>query len=102
MRPSGRWKIVGPKQAFIIQGDDRVGALVEYFGKLAAAKVNATATDALTVGVGQFSAILWVKARDVKRAATALGVGLSERGRQRLTVRTSAGGLRPFVTTEAG
>ncbi len=72
---AAKWKIVGSKKAFIIQSDDRVGALVEYFGKLAAAKVNVTATDALTAGVGQFSAILWVQARDVKRAATALGVG---------------------------
>lgn len=69
------WKVVGPKKAFFIQGDDRVGALIEYFVKLAGAKINVTATDALTAGAGQFAAILWVKARDVKRAAKALDVG---------------------------
>jgi hypothetical protein len=70
-----KWKVVGPKKAFIIQGDDRVGALVEYFAKLAEAKINVTATDALSAGAGRFGAILWVQARDVKRAANALGAG---------------------------
>ena len=72
---AAKWKVVGPKKAFIIQGDDRVGALVEYFAKLAEAKINVTATDALSAGAGRFGAILWVKARDVKRAANVLGVG---------------------------
>jgi len=72
---AAKWKVVGPKKAFLIQGEDRVGALVDYFAKLAAAKINVTATDALTTGAGQFGAIFWVKARDVKRAAKALGAG---------------------------
>lgn len=69
---AAKWKVVGSKKAFIIQGDDRVGALVEYFAKLAEAKINVTATDALSAGSGRFGAILWVKARDVKRAANVL------------------------------
>lgn len=72
---AAKWKVVGPKKAFTIQGDDRVGALVEYFAKLAEAKINVTATDALSAGTGRFGATLWVKARDVKRAANVLGVG---------------------------
>lgn len=72
---AAKWKVVGPKKAFLIQGEDRVGALVDYFSKLAAAKINVTATDALATGTGQFGAVFWVKARDVKRAAKALGVG---------------------------
>ena len=68
------WKVVGPKKAFLIEGDDRVGALVDYFSKLAKAKINATASSAVTAGVGRYGAIVWVKARDVKRAAAALGV----------------------------
>ncbi len=72
---AAKWKVVGPKKAFLIQGDDRTGALVEYFAKLGAAKVNVTAADALGAGAGRFGAVLWVKARDVKRAAKALGVG---------------------------
>lgn len=72
---TAKWKIVGPKKAFVIEGDERVGALVEYATKLGDAKVNITAADAITAGMGRFGAIIWVKARDIKRAAKALGVG---------------------------
>jgi hypothetical protein len=71
----GGLKIVGPKKAFVIEGDDRVGALVDYFAKLGAAKINVTATSAVSAGAGRFGAILWVKPADVKRAAKVLGVG---------------------------
>ena len=70
---AAKWKVVGPKRALLLQGDDRVGALVEYAAKLAEAKINVTAVDALAVGAGRFAAIVWVKARDVKRAAKVLG-----------------------------
>ncbi len=72
---TAKWKVVGPKKAFFVQGDDRVGALVDYAAKLADAKINVTAVDALVAGAGQFAAIVWVKARDVRRAAKVLGVG---------------------------
>ncbi len=68
-------KVTGPKKAFVINGEERVGALVDYFTKLAEAKINVTATHAVAAGAGRFGAILWVKPRDVKRAAKALGVG---------------------------
>ncbi len=70
-----RWKLVGPKKAFLIQGDDRVGALAEVMTKLAGAQINVTATDAVCAGAGRYGVILWVKPRDVKRAAKALGLG---------------------------
>jgi hypothetical protein len=69
-----RWKLTGPKKAFLIEGDDRVGALVDYFSRLGAAKINMTANSAIAAGMGRFGAIIWVKARDVKKAARALGV----------------------------
>jgi hypothetical protein len=68
-------KVVGPKKAFVIDGDDRAGALVDYFAKLGAAKINVTAVSAIAAGVGRFGTILWVKPRDVRRAAKALGTG---------------------------
>lgn len=71
----GGLKIVGPKKAFVIEGDDRVGALVDYFAKLGAAKINVTAISAVSAGAGRFGAILWVKPADVKRAAKVLGIG---------------------------
>ena len=70
-----RLRVVGPKKAFVIDGDDRVGALVTYFEKLGAAQINVTAASALAAGAGRYGAILWVKPRDVRRAAKVLGVG---------------------------
>jgi len=67
-----KWKVKGPKRAFLIQGDDRVGACADVLGRLAAAKINVTAMDALAGG-GRYAAILWVKPRDVKKTASVLG-----------------------------
>ena len=72
---AAKWKVVWPKRAFLVQGDDRVGAMVEYFAKLGGAKINVTAMDALAAGPGRFGAIIWVKPLDVRRAAKVLGVG---------------------------
>jgi hypothetical protein len=72
---TAKWKVTGSKKAFVIEGEDRTGALVDHFAKLAGAKINVTATSAITAGAGRFGAILWVKPRDVKRAAKVLGVG---------------------------
>jgi hypothetical protein len=68
------WKLTGPKRAFLLQGEDRVGAVAETLGKLAAKKINVTAIDAVCAGAGRYGAILWVPQRDVGRAAKALGV----------------------------
>jgi hypothetical protein len=46
--------------------------MADLYAKLAAARVNVTASDAVCAGEGRFGAILWVKARDVNRAAKAL------------------------------
>src|SRR5437879_2678001 len=40
---AAKWKLNGPKKGFLIQGDDRVGAVADILGRLAAAKVNVTA-----------------------------------------------------------
>ena len=72
---TAKWKITGPKKAFVIEGEDRTGALTDHFARLADAKINVTASSAILAGAGRFGAILWVKPRDVKRAAQALGVG---------------------------
>lgn len=69
-------KLKGPKKVFLIDGDDRVGALSEVMAKLGAAKVNVTATEAVCSGMGRFAALLWVKPKDLKKAGAALGVML--------------------------
>ena len=68
-----KWKVVGPKRGFLVQGDDRVGAIAELFERLGAAKINVTAIDALCVADGRYGAIFWVGAKDVKKTAALLG-----------------------------
>ncbi|MFQ5847907.1 MAG: hypothetical protein ACE5IQ_09615 [Candidatus Methylomirabilales bacterium] len=64
---------LSPKKiGFLVQGKDRVGACADFLGKLAAAKINVTAVDAVSAGAGRYGAILWVKPRDINRAAKAL------------------------------
>jgi len=62
-----------PKRTgFLMQGDDRPGALAEHLNKLAVAGINVTAIEALTPGGGRWGAILWVKSADVQRAGRVL------------------------------
>lgn len=68
---SANWTLVGPKKAFLIQGKDRTGALIDHYEALAEAKVNVRAADAVGAG-GRFAAIVWVDPRDLRRAAKAL------------------------------
>lgn len=70
-----KWKMQGPKVCFLVDGDDRPGALVELTDQLASAKINLTAVTATAAGQGRFGAILWVKTRDVKKTAKVLGTG---------------------------
>ncbi len=56
----------------MIQGDDRVGALTDTLGRLAEAKINVTALDAVTAGMGRYGAVFWVKPRDVNKTAKLL------------------------------
>jgi hypothetical protein len=68
-----KWKLVGPKRGFLVQGDDRVGAVAALLDRLGSAKINVTAIDAVCVGDGRYGAIFWVEPKDVKKAATLLG-----------------------------
>jgi hypothetical protein len=62
------------KTGFLYHGDDRVGAMTTILGKLAGAKINVVAVDAVTSGKGRFGAIFWVKQKAVAKAAKVLGV----------------------------
>jgi hypothetical protein len=61
------------KRAFLIQGDDRVGAVADITAKLAEANINLTAAAATGAGSGRFGMIVWVAAADYERAAETLG-----------------------------
>ncbi|OGL15931.1 MAG: hypothetical protein A3F92_13330 [Candidatus Rokubacteria bacterium RIFCSPLOWO2_12_FULL_71_22] len=66
-------KVTGPKRAFLVDGADRVGAVADILGKLADARINVTAMDAVCAGGGRWGAILWVAPKDVKKTAGLLG-----------------------------
>lgn len=68
-----KWKVTGPKRALLLGGDDRVGVVAEVHKKLADAKINVTAIDAVCAGAGRYGAILWVAPRDYAKAAGLLG-----------------------------
>src|SRR5438128_682034 len=61
------------KTGFLLQGEDRVGAMTSVLETLAAAKINITAMDAITSGNGRFGAIFWVKPEAVAKAAKLIG-----------------------------
>lgn len=67
------WKLVGPKKAILVQGEDRVGIMADLASALGAAGINIVAADGLCTGAGRYGVILWVAPRDVKRAAKVLG-----------------------------
>ena len=64
--------VVEKKAGFLIQGDDRPGALAENLKVLADAGINVAAVDGLSAGSGRWGAIVWVADRDVRRAGSVL------------------------------
>ena len=67
-------KLVGPKTTFLIQGDDRIGVVADIVSKLGQARLNIVAMNAIAPGRRHYGAILWVKPRNVAKAAKILGV----------------------------
>lgn len=68
-------KVLGPKACFLAEGDDRPGAGAELMSRLAEAKINVTALQAISAGAGRYGAIFWVKPRDVKKVAKLFSIG---------------------------
>jgi hypothetical protein len=65
-------KLSDSKRAFLIQGDDRAGAVADVLTKLGDGNVNVTAAAATTAG-GNYGLLVWVSPADYERAAQALG-----------------------------
>lgn len=61
------------KTGFIVQGEDRPGALADLARKLAEAGINITAMQAVAAGENRFGGLFWVKPEDVRKAAKVLG-----------------------------
>lgn len=66
------WKLSKSKKAFLVQGSDKVGAIAGPIARLANAKINIIAADAVAAGKGRYGMILWVKPKVYSRAARAL------------------------------
>jgi hypothetical protein len=67
-------KLVGPKVAFLISEWEHLGAVADILSKLEKAGVNVTAMQAIDTGDWRYGAILWVKQRNIGKAAQALGI----------------------------
>ena len=67
-----KWKLSRTKRAFLAQGTDEVGAALPPLAKLAAAKINVIAADAVAAGERRFAMLFWVAPRDYNRAAKLL------------------------------
>jgi hypothetical protein len=70
---AAKLKLSPKKTGFLVQGEDRVGAVAEIMSRLAGAGINVTAIDAVCAGEGRFGAILWVKQPNLRKAAKVLG-----------------------------
>jgi hypothetical protein len=67
-----KWKLSRTKRAFLAQGTDEVGAALPPLARLAGAKINVIAADAVAAGEGRFGMLFWVAPRDYNRAAKLL------------------------------
>jgi hypothetical protein len=65
-------KLRPKKSGFLVQGDDGPGAMAKVMSKLADAKINVTAVDAVCAGKRRFGAILWVRQKQVSKAKRVL------------------------------
>ena len=64
--------VVGPKRAFLIQGEDKVGALYHFHLTLSNAGINVHAANGAVDGTGRFGYVVWVKPSDYDKALEAL------------------------------
>jgi hypothetical protein len=69
-----KWKLSARKTVFLVQGNDRLGAIHEVIARLADKKIGITALDAVAAGGGRYGAMFWVKPQDVAKASKALGL----------------------------
>lgn len=66
--------LTGPYRAFLIQGDDRLGALVDHHRRLSDANIGVFASSGVADGRGGYGYVLYVRGEDVEAASAILGV----------------------------
>ena len=67
-------KLSTKKSGFLIQGEDRMGAVADTLSRLAEANLNVTSVQVFCAGSGRYGGMLWVKTTDLRKAAKALGI----------------------------
>jgi hypothetical protein len=67
------WVVAGPQHAFLVQGDDRLGALADIQRMLLEREVEIYTSTGVTDGSGRFGYVIYFKEEDHERAARALG-----------------------------
>ncbi len=67
-------KLSPKKLGFLVQGDDRPGAVADVLDALAMRRINVHAAQAVSAGAGRWAMMLWVNARDQAKARKALGI----------------------------
>jgi hypothetical protein len=72
-RKSG-FHLDGPHPAFLVQGDDVPGAIVEVHERLFEAGINVAASTGVSGGKGTFGYILYIRPEEFDAAAEALGL----------------------------
>lgn len=72
-RQSGM-SLVGPYSAFLVTGDDTIGALAEIHRKLYLSNINIYASSGLAYDTARYGYIIYVKHDDYERATEALGI----------------------------
>ncbi len=65
----------GPYPAFLVQGDDELGALAGVHAQLYETNVNVYASTGIADNRGSYGYLIYVRPEDAERAAAALGVG---------------------------
>ena len=71
---AARLPLEGPYHAFLVQGDDELGALASVHEQLFRAGVDVYASSGVTDGRGSFGYVVYVREDQFGRAAEALGV----------------------------
>jgi hypothetical protein len=66
------WRLSKTKKGFLVQGDERIGAVHRHVKKLSDEKINITAADAMCAGKGRYGMLMWVKPKDYAKAARVL------------------------------
>jgi len=67
-------ELSGPYPAFLVQGDDELGAWADIHSVLYKAKINVSASNGVADGKGSYGFVIYVRPDDFERAAKILGV----------------------------